>query len=223
MRAPYVSFRYGARMLALKVITTILLVSGAAAQPVVVAALGDSLTAGYGLPQGEGFVPVMQTWLEENGAEVELRNAGVSGDTTAGGLSRVDWTLTDDVDALIVELGGNDLLRGIDPAVSRENLDGILQAAQARELPVLLVGMTASGNFGPEFKAAFDAMYPELSAQYGTLLYPNFFAPLLALEDQAAARREHLQGDGIHPSASGVELVVEAMGPSVLELVEQAR
>ncbi|MBY6049129.1 arylesterase [Vannielia litorea] len=221
MRAPFVSFRYGARLLALKVLTTFFLVSVASAQPVVVAALGDSLTAGYGLPQEEGFVPVMEDWLQAQGAEVELRNAGVSGDTTAGGLSRVDWTLTDDVDALIVELGGNDLLRGIDPAVSRGNLDGILKAADARDLPILLVGMTATGNYGPDYKAAFDAMYPELAEQYGALLYPNFFAALTALEDQAAARREHMQGDGIHPSASGVRLVVEDMGPRVLELLER--
>ena len=191
------------------------------AEPVVVAALGDSLTAGYGLPTEQGFVPVMEDWLNENGAEVELRNAGVSGDTTAGGLSRVDWTLTDDVEALIVELGGNDLLRGVPPATSRENLDGILQAAEAKGLPVLLVGLEASGNYGPEYKAAFDAMYPELAEQYDALLYPSFFKALTELEDQAAARREMMQGDGIHPSAAGVELIVDDMGPMVLELVER--
>lgn len=198
-----------------------MLVSVATAQPVVVAALGDSLTAGYGLPQEEGFVPVLEDWLEGQGAEVELRNAGVSGDTTAGGLSRIDWTLTDDVDALIVGLGGNDMLRGVDPATSRENLDGILAAAQQRGLPVLLMGLTGSGNFGPEYKAAFDAMYPELAAQYNAVLYPDFFAALTTLEDQAAARRDHMQGDGIHPSASGVQLIVEDIGPSVLELLER--
>ncbi len=198
-----------------------MLVSVATAQPVVVAALGDSLTAGYGLPQEEGFVPVLEDWLEGQGAEVELRNAGVSGDTTAGGLSRIDWTLTDDVDALIVGLGGNDMLRGVDPATSRENLDGILAAAQERGLPVLLMGLTGSGNFGPEYKAAFDAMYPELAAQYDAVLYPDFFAALTTLEDQAAARRDHMQGDGIHPSASGVQLIVEDIGPSVLELLER--
>jgi len=191
------------------------------AEPVVVAALGDSLTAGYGLPTEQGFVPVMEDWLNENGAEVELRNAGVSGDTTAGGLSRVDWTLTDDVEALIVELGGNDLLRGVPPATSRGNLDGILQAAEAKGLPVLLVGLEASGNYGPEYKAAFDAMYPELAEQYDALLYPSFFKALTELEDQAEARREMMQGDGIHPSAAGVELIVDDMGPMVLELVER--
>lgn len=188
-----------------------------------VAALGDSLTAGYGLPRADGFVPQMQAWLTEQGVEVEVRNAGVSGDTTAGGLSRVDWTLTDDVDAMIVALGGNDLLRGLDPAVSRRNLDGILQAAKAKDVPVLLVGVAASMNYGADYKAAFDGMYAELSAQYETLLYPDFFRGLAELPDREVARREHLQGDGIHPDASGVEILVEAMGPSVLELVRQAQ
>lgn len=193
------------------------------AQPVVVAALGDSLTAGYGLASGQGFVPAMQRWLEAKGAEVDLRNAGVSGDTTAGGLSRVDWTLTPDVEALIVELGGNDMLRGIDPAVSRRNLDGILAAAKARDLPVLLVGLKAAGNYGPAYKSAFDGMYRDLAEKYGTLLYADFFAGLTALPDQGAARRELMQGDGIHPAAGGVEIIVEDMGPAVLDLVERAR
>ncbi|MDF1871751.1 arylesterase [Vannielia sp.] len=226
MARPFVSFRYGAKRLACKGIAAIWLVSApfaAAAEPVVVAALGDSLTAGYGLPRADGFVPQMQAWLTEQGVEVEVRNAGVSGDTTAGGLSRVDWTLTDDVDAMIVALGGNDLLRGLDPAVSRRNLDGILQAAKAKDVPVLLVGVAASMNYGADYKAAFDGMYAELSAQYETLLYPDFFRGLAELPDREVARREHLQGDGIHPDASGVEILVEAMGPSVLELVRQAQ
>lgn len=115
----------------------------AQADEVVIAALGDSLTQGYGLVQEDGFVPQLQAWLAEQGADVTIINAGVSGDTTAGGLSRVDWTLTPDVDALIVALGGNDLLRGIAPEVSRANLQGILSAAAANSVPVLLVGMQA--------------------------------------------------------------------------------
>jgi acyl-CoA thioesterase-1 len=143
----------------------------------------------------------------------------VSGDTTQGGLSRVGWTLTDDVDALIVALGGNDLLRGIDPAVSRANLDGILQAAGERGLPVLLVGMQAPGNYGPEYKAAFDAMYPELADRHGALLFEGFLAPLANLPDRQAAMATMMQPDGIHPSAAGVAVIVEAMGPSVLSLI----
>ena len=187
-----------------------------------VAALGDSLTQGYGLRQDEGLVPQLQEWLDARDADVRIVNAGVSGDTTAGGLSRVDWTLTDEVDAMIVALGGNDLLRGIDPATSRANLDGILAAAEAAEVEVLLVGMRAPGNYGPDFKAAFDAMYPDLAAGHGALLVESFFGPLEEIADRGAARRDYMQPDGIHPNARGVALIVERLGPAVLRLVERA-
>ena len=129
------------------------------ADEIVIAALGDSLTQGFGLVQEDGFVPQMQTWLSRQGIDARLINAGVSGDTTAGGLSRVAWTLTPEVDAMIVALGGNDFLRGFAPDVSRANLEGILQAADAAEVEVLLVGMQAPGNYGPDYKLAFDAIY----------------------------------------------------------------
>lgn len=195
--------------------------TAALAEPVTIAALGDSLTQGYGLVPEQGFVSQLEAWLAENGAEVTLINAGVSGDTTAGGLSRIEWTLTPDVDALIVALGGNDLLRGIDPAVSRSNLDGILEIATARDLPVLLVGMDAPANYGPEYEAAFDGMYPDLAEAHGVMLYPNFLAALAAQEDRQAALAELMQPDGIHPNAKGVALIVEDMGPSVLELIAE--
>lgn len=182
-----------------------------------VVALGDSLTAGYGLPQDEGFVPQMQAWLVAQGADVVLLNAGVSGDTTAGGLARLDWSLTPDVDALIVTLGGNDLLRGIDPANSRANLEAILKAAQGRKLPVLLVGMKAPGNYGPEYQSQFDSIYPELAAQYGTLLVSSFFAPL-GSEDPAKLGA-FMQADGLHPNKDGVAKIVAGLGPKLLELV----
>ncbi|MDF0601986.1 arylesterase [Psychromarinibacter sp. C21-152] len=194
----------------------------AAAQPVVIAALGDSLTAGYGLAEGEGFVPTMQAWLDDRGAEVELRNAGVSGDTTAGGLARVDWTLTDDVDGLIVALGANDMLRGIDPAVTRQNLAGILDAAGEAGVEALLFGIAAPGNYGPDYQRAFDAIYPELAEDYDALLGPTFLAPLrdaVGEGDPASV----MQADGIHPNAAGVEIIVEGLGPSVLELAKRAR
>lgn len=189
----------------------------ALAEKVTVAALGDSLTAGYGLPPEHGLVPQLQAWLDAQGAEVRLLNAGVSGDTTAGGLARLDWTLTPKVDALIVTLGGNDLLRGIDPAESRANLEAILRGAQARALPVLLIGLPAPGNFGPDYQRAFNAIYPELAARYGTLLMPDFFAPLTAAGPAALSRR--LQADGLHPNAEGVSLIVESLGPEVLALL----
>jgi acyl-CoA thioesterase-1 len=194
-----------------------------AASEVTIAALGDSLTQGYGLPQEEGFVPQLQAWLRAQGADVDVVNAGVSGDTTAGGLSRVGWTLTPDVDGMIVALGGNDLLRGIDPAASRANLDGILKAAQEAHVAVLLVGLSAPGNYGPDYKAAFDSMYPDLAQKYGTLYFPSFLKGLTDLPDRDRAMRDYMQEDGIHPSARGVALIVEAMGPTVLDLVAQAR
>ncbi len=186
----------------------------------VVAALGDSLTQGFGLPPEQGFVPQLQTWLDARGAEVRLINAGVSGDTTAGGLARVGWTLGDEVDGLIVALGGNDVLRGIAPGEARANLSGILSAAAERELPVLLVGIDAPGNYGPDYEAAFEAIYPELAEEYGALLYPNFLAAISGDTQQALA--EWMQGDGIHPNAAGVARIVEAMGPSVSALADKA-
>ena len=197
----------------------------AQAEEVVIAALGDSLTQGYGLPQEDGFVPQLQDWLEGEGADVRLINAGVSGDTTAGGLSRVGWTLEPEVDAMIVALGGNDLLRGLDPAQARSNIDGILQAAEAADVEVLLIGMQAPGNFGADYKAQFDAIYPELAKAYGTVYLESFFAGLVdeGMPMDPAALRAWFQADGIHPNAEGVARIVEAVGPQVLTLIERAQ
>ena len=188
------------------------------AGPKQVAALGDSLTAGLGLARSDGFVPQLQGWLRDHGAEVSLINAGVSGDTTAGGLARLDWTLTPDVGALIVILGGNDFLRGIDPAVSRSNLAAILQGAQKRDLPVLLVGMPAPRNFGPEYRQAVEQLYPELAAEFGVLYYPNFFQPVMS--EAGFPDLAYLQADGLHPNAKGVARIVAGIGPKVLELLK---
>ncbi|MEM9229469.1 MAG: arylesterase [Pseudomonadota bacterium] len=189
---------------------------------ITIAALGDSLTQGFGLPPEDGFVPQLEAWLRSNGvADVTVLNAGVSGDTTAGGLARVAWTLTDDVDAMIVALGGNDLLRGIEPATSRANIDGILQAAALAEVPVLLSGMRAPANYGPDFKEDFDTMYPDLAAAYDALLHPFFLEGLGAGEDLGAARAL-LQPDGIHPNQEGVARIVAQIGPFVQELIERA-
>jgi acyl-CoA thioesterase-1 len=197
--------------------------SAAYAEKVTIAALGDSLTAGYGLPVDQGFVPQLQGWLDAEGADVTVLNAGVSGDTTAGGLSRVDWTLTPDVDAMIVALGGNDLLRGLDPSVSRANLDAILAKAQAADIQVLLVGLTAGANYGPDFKTAFDGMYVDLAAKYAVPLYPNFFAGLLAAAGTQDKVLGFMQADGIHPNEEGVKANVAAIGSAVLELAQTAR
>lgn len=187
----------------------------------VIAALGDSLTQGYGLVPEQGFVPQLEAWLISEGEDVRLINAGVSGDTTAGGLARVDWTLTDDVDAMIVALGGNDLLRAIPPEASRANLDGILKAASTRNIPVFLIGLSAPGNYGPDYKTAFDAIYPELAAEYGALYVESFLGALQAEADQGAALRQFIQSDGIHPNADGVGKIVAALGPQVRALIAQ--
>ena len=192
------------------------------AETVTIAALGDSLTQGYGLPPEDGFVPQMQSWLDAQGADVVLINAGVSGDTTAGGLARVAWTLTPEVDAMIVALGGNDFLRGIDPANSRANLRGILQAARTQDVEVLLVGLAASTNYGDAFKSDFDSMYPDLASEFGTDLFADWFAGLLTDGDIEAARAAFLQPDGIHPNAEGVAMIVAAMGPAIVALAAKA-
>ena len=194
-----------------------------AADPLRVVALGDSLTAGYGLRAEEGIVPQLDRWLERNGAgEVELVNAGVSGDTTRGGLARLDWTLSEGADAMIVTLGGNDLLRGVDPASSRANLAAILEGAAARDIDVLLVGLRAGQNYGEGYKRAFDTIYPDLAADFGTLYFEDFFAGLGGY-GSPESRRPWFQGDGLHPNAEGVARIVEALGPKVLELIEAAR
>lgn len=195
----------------------------AQAQTVTIAALGDSLTAGYGLAQQEGFVPQLQVWLEDQGADVKIINAGVSGDTTAGGLSRVDWTLTPEVDAMIVTLGGNDYLRGLDPAVSRANLDGILSSGQEAGVEMLLVGLSVGANYGLDYKVEFEAMYADLAAKYDIPLYADFAAGLRAAAGMQEGMSEFLQADGIHPNAEGVSVIVAAIGPTVLGLVAAAQ
>lgn len=186
-------------------------------------ALGDSLTAGYGLAPEDGFVPQLQAWLTANGQDVTVVNAGVSGDTTAGGLARLDWSLTPDVRAMIVTLGGNDLLRGLDPAASRANIEAILKGAEAKGVKVLLVAMQAPANYGPDYKAAFDAIYPELAAQYGVPLFPGFFAPLVGDGPaDPAALAPYLQADGLHPNPEGVKKIVAGIGPAVVDLLASA-
>jgi acyl-CoA thioesterase-1 len=184
---------------------------------VTVVALGDSLTAGYGLAAQEGFVAQLQAWLDAEGAAVEVRQAGVSGDTTAGGLARLDWALGEDADAVIVALGGNDFLRGVEPSESAANLRGILERTEARGLPVLLVGINASGQYGADFEAAFDGMYRTLAAEFDALLEPDWFEAL-----RGVPLGQVMQPDGIHPNAQGVARIVEQLGPRVLELTERA-
>ncbi|WP_246138002.1 arylesterase [Maritimibacter fusiformis] len=192
------------------------------AEPVTLLAFGDSLTQGYGLDPEDGFVSQLESWLEAEGAEVEVINGGVSGDTTAGGAARIAWSLTDDIDAVIVALGGNDLLRGIDPAETHANLDTILTVIGEAGLPALLVGMEATGNFGTSYKDEFDRLYGELAEAHGVGYFPQFLQGLVELDDRAQALRDYLQDDGIHPNAEGVTLIVDRMGPAVLDLINRA-
>ncbi|MCU0816402.1 MAG: arylesterase, partial [Cypionkella sp.] len=211
------SFRtlaYGAMRLGRNLAFTALLpVSAAfAEEPVQILALGDSLTAGYGLPEGEGLVPQVNGWMQDKGHAVTLVNAGVSGDTSAGGLSRLAWSLQEGIGAMMVILGGNDLLRGLPPEVTRANIAAILTEAQARGLPVLLVGMEAPGNFGPEYKEKFDGLYPELAAEFGALYEKSFFRLIDPEAADPGAIAAFMQADGIHPNAEGVRVIVEKLG-----------
>ncbi|MEX0303521.1 MAG: arylesterase [Leisingera sp.] len=205
----------------LALLSLMLFAGNAWAEPLRITAFGDSLVQGYGLPQDQGFVPQLERWLNENGAEVVLQNAGVSGDTTAGGAERAEWTLSDNPDGLIVLLGGNDLLRGLSPEEARANMIRILQAAESKDIKVMLIGMKAPGNYGPEYKEDFDAIYPDLAREFGAVLHPDAFAGIAAeAGDDPAAAQAYIQDDGIHPNADGVALNVAAAGPVVLQLVE---
>ena len=217
-------FTYGRPGHAAKALACILAFSTpvAAQDTTHILALGDSLTQGYGLLDQDGFVQQLRDWLAEHGHDVRIVNGGVSGDTTAGGLSRVDWSLTPEIEAMIVALGGNDLLRGLDPGMVRDNIEGILKIADAKGVEVLLIGMQAPGNYGPDYKADFDAIYPDLAEEYGALYLDSFFAGLMQDGDASDAAR-FMQPDGIHPNAEGVARIVETVGPKVEDLIERVR
>jgi acyl-CoA thioesterase-1 len=189
---------------------------GSAGRPVKIVALGDSLTAGLGLPADAAFPARLARALAQKGIAAEVVNAGVSGDTTADGLARLDWSVPDDTDAVILELGANDALRGLDPAQTRANLEGILRRLGARRIPALLAGMRAPPNMGADYVKAFDAIYPDLAAAHGAALYPFFL-------DGVAAARGLNQGDGIHPTAAGVDVIVAKILLPVEELIARAR
>lgn len=214
---------YGACALRGKALAAVILLLPAPvlAAPVSLVAFGDSLTQGYGLIEQDGFVPQLRGWLADHGATARVINAGVSGDTTSGGLARIDWTLTDDVQGMILALGGNDVLRGTDPGLIRANITGILQVAQAKGVDVLLVGMQAPGNFGPDYSREFNAIWPDLAAEFGAIYVRSFFEGLGT--DDPAQLRDLFQPDGIHPNADGVALIVQSLGPHVIELIDRAQ
>jgi acyl-CoA thioesterase I len=185
-------------------------------RPVKIVALGDSLTAGYGLPASEAFPAKLQRALKAKGIDVEIVNAGVSGDTATGGLERLDWALTPDTDAVIVELGANDMLRGLDHKVTRAALDSIVRKLRERRIAVLVAGMVASPNLGPDYANAFNRIYPEIAQAHGALYYPFFL-------DGIAALAKFNQPDGLHPTAAGIDVIVSKILPSVEQLIAQVK
>jgi acyl-CoA thioesterase-1 len=187
----------------------------AASRPVNIVAFGDSLTAGYGLAANQAFPAQLQRALEAKGVAATVVNAGVSGDTTAGGLSRLDWSIPDGTDAVILELGANDALRGFDPAITRKALDTILHRFNERKIPVLLCGMLAPPNLGVEYGRAFNSIYPDLAVETGAILYPFFLTGV-------AADPKLNQHDGLHPTAAGVAVIVARILPQVEELIARA-
>lgn len=188
----------------------------ATAQPVTILALGDSLTAGLGLDQTQAFPARLEAALKAKGIDARLINAGVSGDTAAQGAARLEWSLTDEVDAVIVELGANDALRGLDPAQAGAALKDIVGKLRAKGLPVLVAGMRSPPNLGPEYAKSFEAIYGQFAGQDGVILYPFFLAGV-------AAEPKLNQPDGIHPSAEGVEVIVARILPEVEALIAMAK
>ena len=174
--------------------------------------LGDSLTAGYGLPPGQAFPDQLGKALGKQGVQTKILNAGVSGDTTAGGLARLDWSVSPDVDGVIIELGANDGLRGVNPQITKSNLDTIISRLKQKNIAVLLTGMLASPNMGRKYGAEFKAIYTDLAKKHGVALYPFF------LKDVAAAPGLN-QPDGIHPNEAGVAVIVKNILPTVTRFI----
>jgi acyl-CoA thioesterase-1 len=181
-----------------------------------IVAFGDSLTAGYGLPPGDAFPAQLAEALEAKGVAAEIANAGVSGDTTAAGLARLDWAIPDGTDAVIVELGANDALRGIDPDETRRNLDAVLSRLKARNIEVLLAGMAAPKNWGEAYEARFATIFRDLAETHDVLLYP-FFLDGVALDAKLNL------GDGLHPTGAGVGVIVTRILPKVEQLIDRVK
>jgi len=184
----------------------------AAGEPYRIVGFGDSLMAGFGLNPGEGFTEKLQAALKARGRDVEVINAGVSGDTTSGGLSRLDWSVPDGTRLVILELGANDMLRAVTPDITEKNLDAMLAKLKNRKIPVLLAGMRAAPNLGADYQARFDAIYPRLAEKYGAVLYPFFL-------DGVAGDSKLVLEDGMHPSAKGIDIMVERVLPMLEKLI----
>lgn len=182
------------------------------ADPVRIVGLGDSLMAGYQLDAGQSFPEKLEAALKARGHDVVIVNAGVSGDTSAGGLSRLDWSVPDDTDMVILELGANDMLRGIAPQVTEDNLTAMIERLNQRDIDVVLAGMVAAPNLGADYAAQFNPIFPKLAARYDVPLYPFFL-------EGVAAERDLLLEDGMHPNAAGVDRMVENFLPLIEEVL----
>jgi acyl-CoA thioesterase-1 len=187
-----------------------------ATDPIRIVVLGDSLSAGLGLPAGDAFPARLQKALKEKGIDIDISNAGVSGDTASGGRDRLDWSVPEGTEGVILELGANDALRGIDPSVTRAALSDIVGRLKARGIAVLLCGMLAPPNYGSDFAARFNSIYPDLARSFGVALYPFFL-------DGVAADAKLNQADGMHPTRAGVDMIVTRIMPTVAAFLSSIR
>ena len=206
------AFKFPLRLAFLASLAILATAAAAKAEPYRIVGFGDSLMAGYGLDAGQSFPEKLEKALREKGHDVVIAKAGVSGDTSSGGLSRLDWSVPDGTRLVILELGANDMLRGIGPDITEKNLDAMISRLKERNIAVLLAGMHAAPNLGPDYQAAFDAIYPRLASKHGIALYPFFL-------DGVAADRAFLLEDGMHPNAAGIDRMVEKMLPQVEKLI----
>ena len=185
--------------------------------------LGDSLTHGFGLPEEEGLVNQLTNWFFGAGLEVTFINGGVSGDTTAGGLARLSWSLTNDVSALVVALGSNDVLRGFPPEVTKENLSAIIEIAESNKIPVLLIGTYAPGNYGEQYKLDFDAIFTDLVEEKNVAYIDSYLTPMLDHVENGKDVSYLFQADGLHPNPAGVEVIVEYISPQILRFLKKEK
>ena len=209
------AFKFPLRLAFLASLAILATAAAAKAEPYKIVGFGDSLMAGYGLDAGQSFPEKLEKALREKGHDVVIAKAGVSGDTSSGGLSRLDWSVPDGTRLVILELGANDMLRGIGPDITEKNLDAMISRLKERNISVLLAGMRAAPNLGPDYQAAFDAIYPRLAGKHGVAFYPFFL-------DGVAADRAFLLEDGMHPNAAGIDRMVEKMLPLVEKLIATA-
>jgi acyl-CoA thioesterase-1 len=190
--------------------------SASAAEPLRIVAFGDSLMAGYGLARADAFPAKLEAALKAKGHDVRIANAGVSGDTASAGLARLDWSVPSGTDAVILELGANDALRGVDPAVTRKSLDAIIRRLKERRIEILLAGMQAPPNLGAKYAGDFDRIFPDLAKAHDLPLYPFFL-------DGVATEAKLNQRDGVHPTAEGIDRIVVRILPAVEQLIARAR